>query len=77
LFAEKIGELEFRGGPTCGERGGVGEFGLGEKAVKVGERLLGSRDIESGLLQGQGALALEALAKPKQRREGKAESHGR
>ena len=64
LLAEQAGKLEFGGGASGGKRSGVGEFGLDEKAVKLGERVLRSGEIEGSLLQGQRALAFEASAKP-------------
>jgi len=63
VLAQNGSELEFSAGASGRERGGVGLRGVGEEAVELCQRFLGAGGLEIGLLQLEGALAFDALAK--------------
>jgi len=61
VLAENGSELEFGGSAADGEPGGVGLSGVGEEAVELCQCFLGTGDLETGLLQLEGALTFDAL----------------
>ena len=65
VLAENGSELEFAGGATGDERGGIGLSGVGEVALQLGQCFLGTGDPEIGLLQLKRALAFDALTQAK------------
>ena len=65
VLAENGSELEFGGGASGDERGGIGLSGVGEVALQLGQCFLGTGDPEIGLLQLKRALAFDALTQAK------------
>ncbi len=64
VLAENRSELEFGGSASSGKPGAVGLSGVGEEAVQLCQGFLGTRDLEIGRLQGERALAFDALTQP-------------
>jgi len=75
VLAQNRSELEFGGSASSGKPGGVGLIGVREEAVQLCQIFLGTRDLEIGRLQGERALAFDALTQPEYWGESKTERH--
>ncbi len=62
VVAENGSELEFCGGASGGKSFGVGPGGIGEEKFELRQCFVGTGNLKIGILQLEGALALDALA---------------